>query len=148
VGLVAGAPERGAASQRLAGWEDALRAAGVDGRGLARLGVTGSGAQAAAASLLDGPAAATVLLTASRELTAGVLRAAAAAAAEVLVFGRLELAGLLPVPVWTVEHDPRELGRRGAELLLDRLDGNAGPARRVIVPTALVPPSGGLSRRP
>jgi LacI family transcriptional regulator len=70
-----------------------------------------------------------------------VVRAAAAAGGvEVLVFGRFALADLLPLPVWVVDYDAGELGRRGAELLLDRLDGNAGPARRVVVPTVLVPP--------
>lgn len=33
-----------------------------------------------------------------------------------------------------VGRDPAELGRRATELLLDRLDGNAGPARRVVLP--------------
>jgi LacI family transcriptional regulator len=140
VGAVAGSPARPVAD-RLAGWRDALGAAAGDG--LVRLGVSGAAAaETAARDLLAGPAAPTALFALSAGLAPGVVRAAAAAAGvEVLVFGRLALADLLPLPVWMVDYDAGELGRRGAELLLDRLDGNAGPARRVVVPTALVPPA-------
>jgi LacI family transcriptional regulator len=68
------------------------------------------------------------------------VRAAAPAGAAVLVFDRFPLASLLPLPVWVVDYDAADLGRRGAELLLDRLDGNAGAARRIVVRTALVAP--------
>jgi LacI family transcriptional regulator len=145
IGLLAG-PRDG---ERAAGWEEAMRRAGLDGRDLARLRVAAGETQRAVAEFLAGPGGPTGLVLAS-DVTAlaGMRAAAAVAGAEVLAFGRLVLAGadLLTVPVWRVDYDARELGRRGAELLLDRLDGNAGPARRVVVPTALVPP-GGLSRR-
>src|SRR5262249_43272994 len=143
--LLAGAGD----AEHAAGWDEAMRGVGLAVEDLARLRPAGAGAQAAA-GLLAGPEPPSALLVASDAMVVAVLRAAAAAAsrAEVVVFGRHRLTGadLLPVPVWTVDYDARDLGRRGAELLLDRLDGNAGPARRVVVPTALVPP-GGLSRR-
>lgn len=143
VGVVGGRRTRPVAD-RLAGWRDAVGAAADDG--LVRLGATGpSAAEAAARELLAGPEAPTALFVLSAGLAPGVVRAAGAAGGvEALVFGRLALADLLPLPVWMVDYDAGELGRRGAELLLDRLDGNAGPARRVVLPTALVPP---LSRR-
>jgi LacI family transcriptional regulator len=138
VGVVGG--PRWLAEERLAGWREALGASADEG--LVRLGVTGAGAaEAAAAALLASAAPPTALFALGSGLAPGVVRAAASAGGvEVLVFGRLPLADLLPLPVWTIDYDAGELGRRGAELLLDRLDGNAGPARRVVLPTALVPP--------
>ena len=37
-----------------------------------------------------------------------------------------------------IAQDPDELGRRAAELLFERLDGYAGPARRVVLETTLI----------
>ncbi len=148
VGVVGGTPAVRAAADRLAGWQDALVAAGLAENGsLARLGVSGdAAAEAAAAALLSAADPPTALFALSSGQAPGVVRAAAAAGeVDVLVFDRLPLAGLLPLPVWVVDYDAGELGRRGAELLLDRLDGNAGPARRVVVPTALIPAA--VSRR-
>jgi len=140
VGVVGGSPV-GPVANRLAGWRDALGPA-ADGI-LVRLGVSGvAAAEAAAAALLAGLDPPSALFALGAGLAPGVVRAAVAkGGVEVLVFGRLALADLLPLPVWVVDYDAGELGRRGVELLLDRLDGNAGPARRVVVPTALVPPS-------
>jgi LacI family transcriptional regulator len=139
VGVVGGSPA-GPVADRLAGWRDALGAAAD--AALVRLGVSGVAAEAAAADLLAGGDPPSALFALGTGLAPGVVRAAAAKEGiEVLVFGRLALADLLPLPVWVVDYDAGELGRRGAELLLDRLDGNAGPARRVVVSTALVPPA-------
>src|SRR5437660_2287227 len=140
VGVVGGSPGPPLAG-RLAGWRDALGAAADEG--LVRLGVAGVGAaEAAAAAVLAGADPPTALFALSAALAPGVVRAAArAGGVEALVFGRLALADLLPLPVWVVDYDAGELGRRGAELLLDRLDGNAGPARRLVLPTPLVSPA-------
>jgi LacI family transcriptional regulator len=126
-------------AERLAGWREALAAAGLPANDdLVRLGVAEADARAAASALTAG---ATALFAVSPALAPAAIAAAAAAGVEVLAFGRLPLADLLPVPVWLVDYDAGDLGRRGAELLLDRLDGNAGPARRVVVPAAVVPPA-------
>jgi LacI family transcriptional regulator len=149
IGVVGGAPALRTAAERLAGWRDALGAAGLaEDDALVRLGVLdAAAAEAAAAALLGAPRPPTAVFALSGQLGPAVVRAAAGATAEVLVFDRLPLAELLPVPVWVVDSDAAELGRRGAELLLDRLDGNAGPARRVEVPTVLVRPAPPSSRR-
>jgi LacI family transcriptional regulator len=154
IAVVGGAPAASGVAERLAGWREALAAAGVaEDRELVRLGVAdAAAAEMAARELLaaaDPPAA---LFALSGRLAPGVVRAAAAASAQVavLVFDRFPLADLLPLPVWVVDYDAAELGRRGAELLLDRLDGNAGPARLVVVRAAITlrrPPPGGVSRR-
>ncbi len=142
IGVVGGPPRARPVAERIAGWRDALAGAGLPEAGLSLVGVGDAvEAEAAAGALLAGPDAPTVLLALGERIAPGVVRAAASTGtAEVLVFDRLPLADLLPVPVWLVDHDAGELGRRGAELLLDRLDGNAGPARRVSLPAVLVPP--------
>jgi LacI family transcriptional regulator len=129
--------------ERLAGCREAV--AGRAGAGLRVGGGDGVAVEAAAASLLAGDDPPTALVALSADATSGVVRAAARAARRdgpvaVLSFARVALADLLPVLVLVVDHDPAELGRHGAELLLDRLDGNAGPARRVVLPATLVPP--------
>lgn len=143
VGVVGGTPALRTVAERLAGWRDALGEAGItEDAELLRLGVLdAAGAEAAAAALLAAARPATALFALSARLAPAVVRAAAGGTAEVLAFDGLPLAELLPVPVWLVDYDAAELGRRGAGLLLDRLDGNAGPARRVEVPTVLVPPA-------
>lgn len=58
-------------------------------------------------------------------------------------FDDFELAELMPVPVTVVDHDPRELGREAARLLLSRLrigDRSQVPARVVEMPVRLAPP--------
>ncbi len=57
---------------------------------------------------------------------------------EMLSFDDFELSDLLPVPVSVVDHDPREVGRLAAKLLLERLTGQ-GPrgVRELEVPVRL-----------
>jgi LacI family transcriptional regulator len=57
-------------------------------------------------------------------------------------FDDFELAELMPVPVTIVGHDPRQLGREAARLLLSRLGsgaGHGGPARMVEMPVRVAP---------
>src|SRR5262249_24115819 len=141
IGVVGGNPALGTVAERVAGWADGLSKAGLrPDDAVLRLGVRDeAAASAVTASLLGTATAPTAMLALSERLAPGVVMAAAAAAAPVVVavFGRVPLAALLRVPVWSIDYDAAELGRRGAELLLDRLDGNAGPARRIVVPTTL-----------
>lgn len=54
-------------------------------------------------------------------------------------FDDFELAELSPVPIGVIDHDPRELGKTVARLLLDRLDGLAvgTPARELEIPVSV-----------
>ena len=57
-------------------------------------------------------------------------------------FDDFELAELMPVPVTIVDHDPRQLGREAARLLLSRLGTglrHQGPARLVEMPVRVAP---------
>lgn len=58
---------------------------------------------------------------------------------EIMSFDDFELAELSPVPISVIDHDPRELGRTAARLLLDRLDadGDGGPMREIELPVEL-----------
>lgn len=58
---------------------------------------------------------------------------------EIMSFDDFELAELSPVPISVIDHDPRELGRTAARLLLDRLDGDHRDAapRAIELPVSL-----------
>jgi len=57
---------------------------------------------------------------------------------DVMSFDDFELSDLMPVPVSVIDHDPRELGRRAARLLLDRLEGDvAANPQHVELPVTL-----------
>ena len=57
---------------------------------------------------------------------------------EIVSFDDFELAELSPVPISVIDHDPRELGRTAARLLLDRLDGgDQGAPRAIELPVSL-----------
>lgn len=95
----------------------------------------------------------TAVLCGSREHTALALRTLATAGGSrgiaILGFGAFELAEYLAPGVTVMSYDPAEVGRAAAEMLFARLDGYAGPTRRVHVPATLMargsgeqPPSG------
>ncbi len=88
-------------------------------------------------ALADPP---TGIFAGNNRIAAGAVRALAesAASAELVSFDDLELADLLSVRVSAVSYDPADLGRRAAELLCRRLDGDAAPPQRIVLPTKLV----------
>lgn len=64
-------------------------------------------------------------------------------------FDDFDFAPLLSPPVTVVSYDPVELGRQAARLICERLDGESGPPRQIVVPTELVARGsgeGGLQR--
>ena len=65
-------------------------------------------------------------------------RHAHAGGLDVVGFDDVELADLLREPIAVIRHDPVALGRRAAELLFARLDGDTSPPRVEIMPTELV----------
>jgi LacI family transcriptional regulator, galactose operon repressor len=130
------------ARERWRGFCDALAAVGgtVD-EALVRVGVHDAAtAERVAHELLAAAEPPTAMFAGNNRIAAGALRALAraGAATELVSFDDLELADLLSVPVSAVSYDPADLGRRAAELLCRRLDGDAGPPRRVVLPTRLV----------
>lgn len=130
------------ARERWRGFCDALAGAGcaLDDM-LVRVDVhdaaTAEGVVRELLALDDAP---TALFAGNNRIATGALRALAASerSVELVSFDDLELADLFSIPVTAVSYDPADLGRRAAELLYRRLDGDLGPPRRVLLPTTLV----------
>jgi LacI family transcriptional regulator len=104
-------------------------------------------AEAAVGALLDLPPdrRPTALFCANNRNTIGALRALRGRAEGIALVGfdDFELADVLAVPVTVVRSDPYRLGTTGAELAFGRLDGEDGPAQRVVLPVELVPRGSG-----
>ena len=130
------------AGERLRGYREELAAAGLDvDPALVRLGVhdadTAEAATREVLALADPP---TAIFTANNRITVGAIRVlwGNGFRTALVGFDDLELAESLAVPTTAVAYDAAELGRQAARLLLLRLDGDAGPARRVVLPTWLI----------
>lgn len=129
-------------SERFDGYRRALAEAGIP---LAETLVKAStpsvdDADQATRELLSLEKPPTAIFAQNNRACIGVLRALRGAGATLAVVGfdDFELATLLPVPVTVVASEPAEMGRIGAEMLFERLDGLGGPPRRVLIPGRLV----------
>ena len=58
--------------------------------------------------------------------------------AAIVAFSDFDAARIHDPTVTVVDNDPVELGRRGAELALQRLDGYRGPSRLVCIDTPII----------
>jgi LacI family transcriptional regulator len=132
------------ADQRYAGYQSALRGAGVPlDRGLVARSVTGiaAGAQAVA-RLLAQPNPPTALFTAQNLFTIGAVECLRALGRQYNValvgFDDFLLADLLEPAVTVVAQDPDEIGARAARRLFARIDGDVSPPHRDVVRTRLV----------
>jgi len=130
------------ARERWRGFCDALGAAGCEvEETLVRVGVHDSEtAVRVVHELLAAAEPPTAIFAGNNRIAAGAVRALADADvhAELVAFDDLELADVLSVPVSAISYDPAALGRRAAELLCRRLDGDDRPPQRVVLPTRLV----------
>jgi LacI family transcriptional regulator len=135
------------AVERLRGYRNALVEAevGVD-ESLVRLGVHDiETAERETRELLALPNPPTALFAGNNRITIGALRVLGRNSSGVALVGfdDLELAEVLAVPATVVAYDAAELGRRAAELLVERLAGDNGPPRRIVLPTTVVPRGSG-----
>lgn len=136
-------------SRRFEGYSAALRAAGVavDVSLTLRDQRDADSAATAMTQMLNSPSPPTAVFCGNNRNTIGALTAIGvewrkgypvSSLPAIVGFDRFELAELMPVPVTIVDHDPRDIGRRSAELLFDRLSGAVvGPPRVVQVPTSV-----------
>jgi LacI family transcriptional regulator len=142
IGLIGDPPELYTLAERVKGYRAALAARGVEfDETLLRLGAHDvAQAEMSARALLQLPDPPTAIFAANNRVSVGALRALKAVGARVALVGfdDFELADMLPVPVTVVRHDPADLGRRAAELLFARLDGDGGAPQTVILQTELV----------
>jgi LacI family transcriptional regulator len=141
IGCVADSAELYTMRERLAGYREALRAAGIEED--PTLVMTGNhdaaAAQTAAGQLLDLPdkRRPTALFAANNRNTVGVLHALAGERPVALVgFDDFELADLLGTTV--IRADPWRLGEQAAALAFARLDGDDRPPLEITVPTELI----------
>ncbi|MEZ0494571.1 LacI family DNA-binding transcriptional regulator [Kineococcus sp. TBRC 1896] len=132
------------ARERLAGWRQALVAAGATpDPALVRDGLrTVDAARDALGDLLRLPDPPTAVFAARNVLTVGCLRAvrwdAPAPAPEVVGFDDVELLDLLEPRTTVVRQDVEAVGRAAADLLERRMAAHGWPARHVVLPTELV----------
>lgn len=99
-------------------------------------------AETAVGAILDLPRPPTALFTAQNLVSVGAVRALRRRGLERRVamvgFDDFLLADLIDPPLTVMAQDPYEIGRRAAEQLFGRLDGDTSPPHRQIVPTRLV----------
>jgi LacI family transcriptional regulator len=128
--------------ERHRGYRQALEAAGLPlDESLVRFGCRDtSDAATAVRDLLRLPDPPTAIFATNNRMSVGCVDVLAERDEPVALVGfdDFELADALRLPVTVVSYDNREMGRRAAELLFERLDGNGGPPSRVTLPTHLV----------
>ncbi|WP_375388637.1 LacI family DNA-binding transcriptional regulator [uncultured Amnibacterium sp.] len=140
------------AAERLLGYADALVSADLPyDAALVRLGALDPDTAASHVQqliALDHPP--TALFTANNRTTIGALTALGGGLGGLALVGfdDFELAGLLPIPITVVAHDPAELARRGVAKLLDRIGGSERPAQQEILPVHLIERGSGEVRAP
>ncbi|MBI3979951.1 MAG: LacI family DNA-binding transcriptional regulator [Chloroflexi bacterium] len=146
VGHIGGPPHISTAQERLAGYRRALakRDLPFDETLVASAAFSVAGGHQAALALLDRPDRPTSIFAATDLQAIGVLKAARTLGLRIpddlpLVGGDdIELAEFLEVPLTTFHQPSRAIGARGAELLLARIQGEAGEPRRVIFAPRLI----------
>jgi LacI family transcriptional regulator len=146
VAIVAGTAGIDVSEERLGGYLDALRNAGVALR--EELIVHGDfqqeGGYAAMARLLDMPQPPKGVVVANNLMTLGALRAIAERSVRIpedlalVVFDDMPWASFLRPPLTAVAQSPEELGRVAAQLLLERIGDPSRMVRRVVLPTRLM----------
>lgn len=140
IGLVGDLGRLATHRERVAAFEAAMAQAGIDNwqRYVRADSHDVDAAERAVRSLLELKLPPTALVTTNNRITTGALRALrdVPEPPALIGFDDFDLADLLDVTV--VAHDPEQMGELGAELLLARLAGEQGPARRVLLPTTLV----------
>jgi LacI family transcriptional regulator len=132
------------AVDRHRGYEQELAAHGIEvDPQLVRLDVQGiEMAEAATLELLSRPRPPTALFTSQNLLTIGACRALRRLdlhrRVALVGFDDVLLADLLEPGITVMAQDPGSMGRRAAELLFRRLDGDAAPSVHLVVPTQLI----------
>ncbi len=146
VATVTGPLDMSAGTDRLAGWRDALTAAGLPaGEDLVRTAdFTEEGGRLAVRDLLAHVKDLDAVFVASDLMAAGALEALRGAGrtvpgdVAVVGFDDRPLARHLSPPLTTVRQPIEEIGRRMTQLLLDQLHGDTVPDVPVVLPTHLV----------
>jgi LacI family transcriptional regulator len=144
IGFLGDQPRIYTATERRKGYRGALESHSIAfDPALVRMELNSSeAASVAAADLLAGDDPPTALFTAQNLITIGAvqrLRALGLHRRVALVgFDDIPLADAVEPGLTVVAQEPHELGRLTAERLFARIDGDAGPTQRLVVPTRLI----------
>ena len=134
--------------ERLAGHYSALADLSPPAHDLLRLDCDSSAdAQRATTDLLTIADPPTALFALNSPCAIGAARALRAASrgheVALIGFDDFEPADLLSPPLTVIAQSPREIGRRAAERLISRLDGDASPSQTITTPIRLIPRGSG-----
>jgi DNA-binding LacI/PurR family transcriptional regulator len=138
------------AEERIEGWRATLEAAGAPIPALLRGDWTARSGYELGRSLLEIPEL-TAVLVANDQMALGLLRRLHEAGRQVprdlsvVGFDDIPEAAYFTPPLTTVRQDFPELGRRCLHVLLDRIEGEAGPMRVVVAPQLVVRSSTGAA---
>jgi LacI family transcriptional regulator len=142
------------AQERFAGFEDALREAGLglDYRMVRHDLHTIDAARAATAELLTGSSPPTALFSGQNLVTIGTVRALRAAGVQhrtaLIGFDDFPLADLLEPGITVIAQDPASIGKLGTEILFRRIHGDTSPVQVHVVPTRLIERASGAIPAP
>lgn len=143
------------ATDRRSGYVEGLAAEGIPPNPqLIRENIQGvEDAEDAVLGLLDSEQPPTALFTAQGIIAIGAVRALHRRGLQhqvaLISFDDSPLADLMDPGLSVVAQDPRVLGRKAAELLFARIDGDRSPAKHVVIPTRLISRgSGEISSEP
>jgi LacI family transcriptional regulator len=149
IGFLGDRPSVFTAVERRRGYREALALAGIAADpALERLGLVDSNAaESTALELLLVPDPPTALFAAQNLITIGAIRALRKRGLQheiaLVGFDDVTLADQVQPGITVVMQDPYALGRRAAELLFSRLNGDEGESQLVVMPTELVPRGSG-----
>ncbi|UFN42825.1 LacI family DNA-binding transcriptional regulator [Nocardioides okcheonensis] len=144
IGTVAGPADMTAAVDRLAGWTQAMTAAGLPVDAVEHGDFTEASGETACRALLERHPDLDGLVVASDLMAAGAMRVLAALGRKVpddvavIGFDDLGVAERTTPPLTTVRQPVEEMAERAARLLLDRVDAGDAEPVRVVVPPVLV----------
>ena len=140
IGYIGDSPGIFTARERYQGYQSAMAAAGlpVADSWVAMRAPTAAGVQAALERMLGDPEPVTAVFCGNNRVSVLALHVLAALRRTVAMVGfdDFELADLLGITV--IAQSTEELGRRAAELLFQRLDGDKSAAHRIVIPTRMI----------
>lgn len=147
IGAVIASPELMTSRERLAGFESAMRSAGLDVRpewlGTGRSTIHPDGARAAAMRILSGPKRPTAMMTSSSRIAEGVLIAMRELGLRqgvdvaIISFDNVPWSALLEPPLPVIEQPTLHMGRAATRMLIAMIEG-AGLAEEVRLPGKLL----------
>lgn len=142
IGLICGDPAVHTGANRVAGYRAALQDRNIESdEAFMKFGCDAADkAEAAVRELMALEQPPTAIFATSNRISIAVLRALSSYMKQLAFVGfdDFEMADMLPLPVTVIAHDPMDMGRRAAELLIARIQGDERAPQQVLIPTELI----------